>query len=282
MIHFVPREKLERGVVVASKFLVKYFLAEDTEMAIGKEKATVDEMLPPPGLEDVGGGDIKAIGQAIANTLQTLFLPDDKFLDMGCGIGRVAIPLTQYLSKDGSYEGFDVMQSAIQHCIDKIAPSYQNFHFTHSDVFNKRYNPNGKIKANEYRFPYDDNSFDFASATSLFTHLMTDAATQYLTEAARVIKPGGRFFATYFLLDGVASAHMDAKKSSIYFPYQVDASCWIHSQEEPEGAVCYEEAFMRRIYGDAGLEIQGEIGWGTWSGRIRVGGYQDHIIAIKR
>ena len=41
-------------------------------MAMGARKATIDEMLPPPGLEDVGGGDIKAIGQAIANTLQMM------------------------------------------------------------------------------------------------------------------------------------------------------------------------------------------------------------------
>ena len=251
-------------------------------MVMGARKATVDEMLPPPGLEDVGGGDIKAIGQAIANTLQTLFRPDERFLDMGCGIGRVAIPLTQYLSQEGCYEGFDVMPSAIQHCTEKITPSYPNFRFTHSDVFNKRYNPTGRLTASEYRFPYEDASFDFASATSLFTHLMTDAAVRYLVEAARVLKPGGKIFATYFLLDNEARAHLDAKKSSIYFPYQVDASCWVHSQDEPEGAVCYDEAFMRRVYRDAGLEIQGEIGWGTWSGRTRVGGYQDHIIAIKR
>ena len=36
--------------------------------------------------------------------------PDHRVLDIGCGTGRMAIPLTSFLSKKGSYEGFDIVR----------------------------------------------------------------------------------------------------------------------------------------------------------------------------
>src|SRR3954452_13751233 len=32
--------------------------------------------------------------------------PSDRFLDIACGVGRVAIPLARFLNNHGSYEGF--------------------------------------------------------------------------------------------------------------------------------------------------------------------------------
>jgi ubiquinone/menaquinone biosynthesis C-methylase UbiE len=255
-------------------------------MSTGSRKPTVDEMIPPPGMEDVGGGDFKAIGEGIVGTLKIrddcALKPGESFLDMGCGIGRVAIPLTQYFTESARYEGFDVMKSAIQYCTEKITPHYPNFRFTHSDVHNKRYNPSGKTAGDAYRFPYADASFDFAMATSLFTHLLSAASAHYLSEAARVLKPGGRFLATFFLLDDEARALMKEKKTSISFPFQVEPSCWAANESEPEAALCYDESFVRRMYREAGFEIVGDIGWGHWSGRkIPWGGYQDQVVAVR-
>jgi len=41
--------------------------------------------------------------------------PTHTVLDVGCGIGRVAIPLTKFLS-EGMYYGFDIVPSAITRC----------------------------------------------------------------------------------------------------------------------------------------------------------------------
>lgn len=35
--------------------------------------------------------------------------PSDRVLDVGCGIGRLAIPLTQYLDARGGYAGLDIV-----------------------------------------------------------------------------------------------------------------------------------------------------------------------------
>ena len=42
--------------------------------------------------------------------------PEHRVLDIGSGIGRVAIPLTEYLNEKGSYEGFDVVELGVNWC----------------------------------------------------------------------------------------------------------------------------------------------------------------------
>ena len=63
--------------------------------------------------------------------------PDEAVLEPGCGAGRIAEPLTRYLSEDGSYDGFDVVAEAIESCKRGIASRHPNFHFRHVDVFNR-------------------------------------------------------------------------------------------------------------------------------------------------
>src|ERR1019366_6571436 len=76
--------------------------------------------------------------------------PDEKMLDVGCGIGRKTVPLTQYLNKGAVYEGIDITKKGIDWCGQKITPRFPNFHFQLIDVYNKYYNPHGKYKASEY------------------------------------------------------------------------------------------------------------------------------------
>src|SRR2546425_10838145 len=42
--------------------------------------------------------------------------PSDAVLDVGCGIGRVAVALTQFMSGAGRYEGMDIVPDAINWC----------------------------------------------------------------------------------------------------------------------------------------------------------------------
>lgn len=156
--------------------------------------------LPPLRLRDVGGGDFRKIGEDLAALLIRHGLrPDHRVLDIGCGVGRVAIPLTRYLTS-GTYDGFDVVKRSIRWCRRNLTPAHPNFRFALADVYNSHYNRRG-ISASQYRFPYAGASFDFVFATSVFTHLDPAAARNYLREAQRVLRPGGTFLATFFLLD---------------------------------------------------------------------------------
>ena len=59
------------------------------------------DLVPPRRLSFVGAGDFTAIGLEFLRYFQDLggLRPTDHVLDVGCGIGRMALPLTGYLSK---------------------------------------------------------------------------------------------------------------------------------------------------------------------------------------
>ncbi len=72
---------------------------------------------------------------------------NDRVLDVGCGIGRMAGPLTAYLSRKGSYEGFDIVPHGIEWCTANITRRFPRFRFQLADIRNKWYNANGRTGA---------------------------------------------------------------------------------------------------------------------------------------
>ena len=88
--------------------------------------------------------------------------PYERMLDVGSGIGRKTFRLTDYLNHEGSYQGLDIVKTAIDWCTERITCKYPCFKFQLIDVFNQHYNPTGRYKASEYRFPFPDESFDSA------------------------------------------------------------------------------------------------------------------------
>src|SRR5690606_11444566 len=92
---------------------------------------------PPAGIHDVGDGDFDAIGREFLWNLvhHAGLQPGHRVLDIGCGVGRLAIPLTAFLDPvRGSYVGFDVAAGAIRWCQDEIASRYGNFSFRAVDL----------------------------------------------------------------------------------------------------------------------------------------------------
>src|SRR5437660_8110638 len=139
-----------------------------------------DTDLPPLRLRFVGAGDFRAVGEELKDLLVRFGLkPTDRVLDAGSGVGRVAIPLARYLHSSGSYDGFDIVRRAVTWCRRHITQHHPNFRFHHVKVRNSEYRGSGAA-AVEFRFPFEDASFDFAFATSLFTHLMLDETRRYL------------------------------------------------------------------------------------------------------
>ncbi len=58
---------------------------------------------PPADTVFVGDGDYRAIGAEFLRHVVEIggLAPDARVLDVGCGIGRLAVPLTQYLDQSG-------------------------------------------------------------------------------------------------------------------------------------------------------------------------------------
>ncbi len=124
--------------------------------------------------------------------------PDDQVLDIGSGTGRTAVPFTGFLNENGRYEGFDVVEKGVNWCNAKIKRDHPNFNFTYTPLNNDFYNTS-PANASEFHFPYADEQFDLAFLFSVFTHMQTEEIDHYLTEIFRVLKPGGKCLATFFL-----------------------------------------------------------------------------------
>lgn len=205
--------------------------------------------------------------------------PDHRVLDVGCGIGRMAIPLTGYLSREGSYEGFDVVRRGVEWCRRNVTPRYPNFRFQVADVHNERYNPRGRHEAQDYRFPYEDESFDLVFLASVFTHMMPDEVDNYLSEISRVLRPGGRCLISYFLLNEESLRLIESGKSPLDFKPSTGVYRVV-DLEKPEHAVGYDEEYILGLYEKHGLRPSAPE-YGSWCGRDRHLSYQD-IVVIKK
>jgi SAM-dependent methyltransferase len=173
--------------------------------------------LPPSIRKLVGPGDFAAIGAATVAQLtsEAGLRPEGAFLDIGCGIGRVALPLTTYLLPSTPFAGFDVVPEFIAWCKENITARHPNFRFDLIDVANSEYNRGGELDAASLRFPYPDSAFAIVYAGSVFTHLLPPGAENYIRETARVLKPQGTVAATFFLLNDESRALVDAGQAHI-------------------------------------------------------------------
>src|SRR5207244_396487 len=133
-------------------------------------------------------------------------------------------------------------------------------------------------RAADYTFPYADATFDFVCLTSVFTHLLPEEVARYLDEIRRVLRPGGRCLATYFILDDEARARMHGPRSAYCFAHE-GPGYRTTRPDRPEDAVAYTEGDLRALYVWAGLRIEGPIHFGSWSGRAPAREGQDLVLA---
>lgn len=209
--------------------------------------------------------------------------PNSRVLDVGCGLGRLARILTSFLSPRGSYHGIDVCKSSIDWCVLNYA-NHLNFKFEHADVFSTHYNPAAISSAANYSFPFNSREFDFIFSTSLFTHLIAKDAEHYIEEMARVLKPGGKIWNTFLLLDDISTplaSTFDPEHAATHLPIIVDRGR-IALESDPEALTALDKSFVEEVHRRSGLELL-EVRNGPWSGRtdnIRAS-YQDVVIARK-
>ena len=245
-------------------------------------------LIPPVGLMNDGPQDYEIFKKNGQNFL-TYYIdlcdlqPDAAILDVGCGMGRKTIPLISFLDENGKYEGLDINRDGINWCKKGIGKIRENFNFQLIDIFNKKYNPSGQCKASDYRFPFDDGSFDLVVLGSVFTHMLSQDMENYLSEVARVLRQDGNCLITFFLLNEESIRLMSEQKSSLDFVYEMEENCFSVDTEIPEQAIAYAESYIWKLYERVGLEISLPIYFGEWCKREHslLAEYQDIIVASK-
>jgi len=220
------------------------------------------------GAAFVGGGDFEAVGREFLGLFQRFGLqPDDDVLDIGCGVGRMAVPLSGFITS-GSYVGIDVSADAIELCRKRV--KRENFKFVHADLYNSLYNKSGQ-RAADYRFPFPDRSFDFIVLCSVFTHMLRDEVEHYLAEMARVMRDDATCFITWFVIDGPLPS------PSITF-HPLDGVSFIRKRRVPAAAVAYKGDYVMDLYARYGLRPSLHVGtWARPSGLT----FQDVVVARK-
>jgi ubiquinone/menaquinone biosynthesis C-methylase UbiE len=239
-----------------------------THDALGVFVRGRDALIPPKRLLRLSTdptADFRSTGRTFMQFLVAScgLRPEHRVLDIGCGVGRVAVALTDYLDSRGGYEGFDVVADEIAWCATHISPRFPNFQFRLADVRNKTYNPTGRLDAAAYRFPYDAGTFDVAIASSVFTHMLPRDMTRYVMEMSRVLNRTGRCFASFYLLNEAARANIAGGNSAFEFAHAAGGCC-VEDPNRPEVAVAYEEAHIRDLFQRYGFSIEAVMP-GAWS-----------------
>ena len=232
--------------------------------------------------ERIGGYDFHETGRELAGIVRDVagLAPHERVLDAGCGYGRVAVPLTGYLTT-GEYAGFDIDSRAIAWCRRHVSARHANFWFAHVDIANSYYNPRGAITPESFTFPCATSSVDVVVATSLFTHLLPAAAARYVAEIARTLKPGGRALLSFFLLDEEVRSRLAApyvQPSFVQFPEPFYA---VSDPRRPELAVAYDLDVVRQALSDSEMSVE-RVERGGWAAHASPLSYQDFVLAVRR
>jgi len=177
-------------------------------------------------------------------------------LDVGCGCGRVALPLSAYLSDDGSYAGFDADASCIDWCRKHIELGDLRFTFVHLDVCSESYNPQGRIPAEDVIFPYPDQSFQSILVSSVFTHMRESGIGRYISEIARVLDRAGGVLISTLLMNNATRDAMRDETTLFRFDHRLGSWSWTTDAAAPTEAVSLAEQSFTELLAGHGLQVE--------------------------
>jgi SAM-dependent methyltransferase len=196
-----------------------------------------------------------------------------RVLEIGCGIGRDAIPLAALIGANGSYIGTDVIYESIEWCQRHVSARHPNFEFVWHDIRDSLHNPGGELEPSDVRLPAAAGSVDLVFAQSVFTHMLPDQFQHFLAEAARVVSDDGTVYLTCFRVDQEildTARRTNLTQYDLRFEHQYSPGCYVNELDHLTGAVAYEMSQLRRLVDAAGLQFRGPVRLGAWSGHFPV------------
>ena len=181
------RSKAPKGAAPASKLDLKARYSQFVGFLKGQGVANP--------MHAAVGGEFHAFGVIEREMLRFFGLkPNDMLIDVGCGSGRLAIPL----SKDhpGGYLGTDLVEDLLDHAR------------AHCD------RPDWRFEAVDgLAIPAPDGEADMVAFFSVLTHLLHEQSYLYLEEARRVLRPGGRI--VFSFLEYALPGHREVFEATV-------------------------------------------------------------------
>ncbi|MGC9998549.1 MAG: class I SAM-dependent methyltransferase [Bryobacteraceae bacterium] len=216
---------------------------------------------PPYSLRAfVGGANFDTVGHWFLEEFRGLGLLQERgrILDIGCGCGRIAFALAMDAAVrklEIEYDGMDIDRANIQWCQRHITPRNASFRFYLADCASPSYNPHGQQAPTTYQFPFSDGKFDLILLISVFTHMLEDEMRQYLSEAARMLTPNGRVYATFFLFQNLDEVRDGLKRHAGWTFRHTCRNAAVSRLDYPNHAVAYLESFVRDMAFRSGLRV---------------------------
>lgn len=255
-----------------------YFPTDIIRKITGKK----NRLEPAKGDIYIGSGDFIAQGNHHKELLKELtnLKPEDSVLDVGSGIGRTAVALTNYINNSGNYEGFDVVEKGVKWCNSHIKKDFPNFNFQYVPLNNDLYN-NSKESAESFKFPYEDNKFDVVFLFSVFTHMRPSEIENYLFEIHRVLKPEGKCLATFFVFNEKEEQFI-SEKNTFRFPFKEDGFRLMDKNVECAN-IAFQESALFSTVKKSGLNISEVVNgyWKNMKNKTGLADFQDIIIMKK-
>jgi len=200
-------------------------------------------------------------------------------MDIGCGIGRMAVPFTRFLNERGSYEGLYFAKSGIDWCNKHISAQYPNIHFQFTGLDNRHNNKAVMTDAGNFVFPYDDDKFDFVFSTMVFTQLMPNELEHLFQEISRVMKPEATCLMSFYIVNCESEDLMIRQPTPVNFP--VNKGFYrLSSSQVANFNVAYDEEWLLEKLEHSGFKME-TIKYGQWCGRGSYLDYQDLLICSK-
>jgi SAM-dependent methyltransferase len=234
----------------------------------------------------VGGGHPLPLAIHFVSILldQARLESKDRILDVGCGCGRLAAPLTQHIGPKGTYIGVDIVAGLVDFGTRHITKAYPNFTFLTLDQSNPSYDSIRREGTSRVIKTLDEAcepaSVDLCIATSLFTHLDINMSRTTLAAMSRLMAPDGRAFITAFLIDPAVRMLIGQGRSFYQFEHNNGDGTYVQSADRPLEALAYDADLFGQLLMEQGLYIERTL-LGKWPGRPFYAAGQDILIVRK-
>lgn len=177
---------------------------------------------------------------------------DASLVDLGCGCGRTAIHLRDFVSVrgmrfTGRYLGVDIDPEAIAWCRAHFPADRFTFQLNEEHGWSLLPGSGG---GGSYRLPLEDGTQDYVFAMSLFTHLLEPELRNYLEESRRVLRSGARLEGTVFCLEHLRTA---GRLGGRWTFRHTCGNAQVENARFPEAVVAYGEGFLLGLGREAGF-----------------------------